>query len=65
MLEIIAERIERGHFDSPLFPYLAINLRAYLDQGVPLERALGVESDANPGGRPKKYDETAIAAVDI
>ena len=64
-LEIIAERIERGLFDSPLFAYLATNLRTYLDQGVPLERALGVESDANPGGRQKKYDETEIAAVDI
>ena len=64
-LEIIAERIERGLFDSPLFAYLATNLRAYLDQGVPLERALGVETDLNPGGRPKKYNDTEIAAVDI
>ena len=52
-LEIIAERIERGRFDSPLFAYLATNLRAYLEQGVPLERALGVEPELNPGGRPK------------
>jgi hypothetical protein len=64
-LEIIAERIERGLFDSPLFTYLATNLRAYLDQGVPLERALGVETELNPGGRPKKYNDTEIAAVDI
>ncbi len=64
-LLLIAERIERGSFDSPLFAYLATNLRAYLDQGVPLERALGVEPDLNPGGRPKKYNDTEIAAVDI
>ena len=64
-LDIIAERIERGLFDSPLFAYLATNLRAYLDQGVPLERALCVEPDLNPGGRPKKYNDTEIAAVDI
>ena len=29
-LLLIAERIERGLFDSPLFEYLASNLRAYL-----------------------------------
>ena len=34
-LEIIAERIDRGLFDSPLFAYLATNLKAYLVQGVP------------------------------
>jgi hypothetical protein len=32
---------------------------------VPLERALGVEPDFNPGGRRKKYNDTEVTAVDI
>ena len=32
---------------------------------MPLERALGVEPDFNPGGRRKKYNDTEVTAVDI
>ena len=65
VLELIAGRIDARLFDSPLFDYLASNLRLFLDNEISLERAFGIEPDLNRGGRPKKYDETEVAAVDL
>ena len=64
-LETIAGRIETRRYESPLFDYLATNIRAHLDDGIPLDRALGVEEEPNKGGASTKYDETELAAVDL
>ena len=64
-LETIAGRIETRRYESPLFDYLATNIRAFLDDGIPLVRALGVEEEPNKGGRPRKYDKDELAAVDL
>ena len=65
ILYTIALAIDAGRFDSPLFPFLADCLILFARDGVPLERALCVERDRNPGGKPSKYDSTELAAVDI
>jgi hypothetical protein len=64
-LEIIASRIEIKQFDSPLFSYLAESIKEFLHEGISLDRALGVEDEPNKGGRPRKYDEVELAAVDL
>lgn len=56
LLKTISLRITGRQFDSPLFDYLADCLWQHLEDGVPLERALGVEEEDKKGGRPKKYD---------
>tara|TARA_Y100000593_G_scaffold86828_1_gene166311 strand:- start:618 stop:1115 length:498 start_codon:yes stop_codon:yes gene_type:complete len=65
LLKIVASRIETREFDSPVFGHIASGIQAFLFEGVPLDRALGVESPPNKGGRPSKYDETELAAVDL
>ena len=55
----------RGHWISPLFPFLAECLWLYVEQGVPLARALCVEGDKSAGGAPLKYDPIELAAVDL
>ncbi|MDB4409320.1 hypothetical protein N9235_00700 [Gammaproteobacteria bacterium] len=51
---------------SLLLDYHAKCLCQYAEEGVQLERALGVkEEEPDKGGRPKKYDELELAAVDI
>ena len=62
-LALIADRIDRRQFDSPLFDYLAQNLRLFLDEGLPLSKALRVEPRAKKVGRPRKYNETEIMAA--
>ena len=54
MLHIIASRIETKRFDSALFSELAKNLRLFLNDGIPLDIALGVFKEPNKGGRPPK-----------
>ena len=65
MLDIIASRIETKQFNSALFFELAKNLRLFLDDGVPLGIALGVFKEPNKGGRPPKYNQVEVAAVDL
>lgn len=55
--------IDAKRFDSLLLPYLADCILQFRE-GIPLDRALGVE-DRKPGGRPTKYDACELAAVDI
>ena len=62
-LALIADRIDRRQFDSPLFDYLAQNLRLFLNEGLPLSKALRVEPGAKKVGRPRKYNETEIMAA--
>ena len=62
ILEELISHIDRKSFESPAFDYLASNLRLFLEEGIPLERALGIEADVNRGGRPRKYDDTEVAA---
>ena len=65
ILKELISHIDRKSFESPAFDYLASNLRLFLEEGIPLDRALGIESDVNRGGRPRKYDDTEVAAVDL
>ena len=65
MLHIIASRIETKRFDSALFSELAKNLRLFLNDGIPLDIALGVFKEPNKGGRPPKYNQVEVAAVDL
>ena len=65
MLDIIASRIETKRFDSALFSELAKNLRLFLNDGIPLDVALGVFKEPNKGGRPPKYNQVEVAAVDL
>ena len=64
-LQMAVEKIEARLFDTPLLDYLAENLRLFLDEQIPIDTALGVEAMPNAGGRPRKYDDTEIAAVDL
>ena len=64
-LDMIACRLETAELDSPLFDYLASSIRAFLDEGIALGRALGVEEEKHRGGRPRKYEELEVAAVDL
>ncbi len=59
----IALAIDAMQFDSLLLPYLSKCLLQF-NEGVPLERALNVE-EIKTGGRPFKYDDTQLAAIDI
>jgi len=63
ILETIAESIDAGKLDVLLFRFLADKLWLYLQDGVPLERALGVE-EFSQGGRKPHYSAIEILAVD-
>lgn len=56
--------LDTKHLDSPLIPFLSECLREF-EEGVPIERALCVETDVSRGGRPRKYVPAEVAAVDI
>ena len=60
----IALAIDAGRFDSLLFPFLADCLMQFAQDGKPLEQALWVKQGKKKG-RPIKYNETELAAVDI
>ena len=62
---MVAAKIEARSFNTPLMDYLTESLRLFLDEQIPLDTALGVEATPNTGGRPRKYDDTEIAAVDL
>ena len=64
-LQMAVEKIEARIPDTPLLDYLAENLRLFLDEQIPIDTALGVEAVANRGGRPRQYDDTEVAAVDL
>ena len=51
-LALIADRIDRRQFDSPLFDYA--KLRLFLNEGLPLSKALRVEPGAKKVGRRRK-----------
>ena len=63
ILREIALAIDAGGFDPILFPFHAECLWLFM-QGAPLDKALCVKAD-DRGGRPLKYDELALAAVDF
>ena len=48
-----------------LAEYLGASLRLFLDGGVGIERSLGLEADPPKGGRPRKYAEIEVMAVDL
>ena len=62
-LALIADRIDRRQFDSPLFDYLAQNLRLFLNEGLPISKALRIEPSAKKVRRPRKYNETEFMAA--
>jgi hypothetical protein len=64
-LRQVVSAITAGRFDSPVFDALAKRLSLFLDGGIPLERALGVESEKDKGGTPATYDPIELAAVDL
>ena len=64
-LQMAVENIEAHLVDTPLLGYLAENLRLFLYEQIPIDTALGVEPVPKTGGRPRKYDRTEIAAVDL
>jgi hypothetical protein len=63
ILREIALAIDAGGFDPILFPFHAECLWLFM-QGAPLDKALCVKGE-DQGGRPRKYDELELAAVDI
>ena len=62
--EIASDLIAKG-LRPALMEYLAKNLLLHLDHDVPLLKALGLEAPPKPVGRPLKYDEVEVAAVDL
>ena len=64
-LDMVAGRLDRRELDSPLFDYCASSIRAYLDEGISLDRAFGVQEKIQRGERPRKHAELEIAAVDL
>ena len=64
ILKAIVRHIDGRRIDSPLFPFLAECLYEY-ERGVPIERALCIEKEPNVGGRPSKYNDIEIAALEI
>jgi hypothetical protein len=64
-LELAIREIEHSYEKSKIIDYFVSKVRLFLDNGVSLERALGIHSNSKDGGRPKKYDPTEVAAVDL
>jgi hypothetical protein len=62
-LKAIVTAIYNKNIDSPYFAYLADCLELYL-QGIPIERALGLEGELK-GGRPIKYDGLEVSSIDL
>jgi hypothetical protein len=63
VLNQIVSAVTAGRFNSPVFPYLAECLSLFLEDGVPLERALCVEVEGKDGRPP--YDAIELTAVYI
>lgn len=53
-----------GHLSPKLADYLSDCLWSFVQDGIPLERALNVETD-NVGGRPEEYDLFQVIATDV
>ena len=65
VLEEFCEAVEMDAAPHPeILQYVARAFRGILES-VPLDRALGLEDDVNPGGTPKRYDDLELAAADI
>lgn len=64
ILKEIVLAIGANRFDPLLFPFLGECLGLFLQDGIPLDRALCVEA-VDQGGRPRKHDQLELAAVDI
>ena len=63
ILRSLISHIDHRQWESSLFPYLSTCLSQYIDEGVAIERAVGLEDDAK-GGRPAKYNSMELMAVD-
>ena len=64
-LELAIIEIEHSCEKSKTTDYFVSKVRLFLDDGVSLERALGIHSNSKDGGRPTKYGPTEVAAVDL
>ena len=65
VLDEIASDLLRKQLRPALRIYLTQNLLLSLDQGVPLMTALGLDARQEKLGRPKKYVDEEIMAVDL
>ena len=65
VLDEIASDLLRKQLRPALRMYLTQNLLLFLDQGVPLMTALGLDAHQEKLGRPKKYVDEEIMAVDL
>lgn len=65
VLDEIATDLLVNRLRPQLAEYLGASLRLFLDGGVGIERSLGLEADPPKGGRPRKFEEIQIMAVDL
>ena len=65
VLDEIATDLLVNRLRPQLAEYLGASLRLFLDGGVGIERSLGLEADPPKGGRPRKYAEIEVMAVDL
>ena len=65
VLDEIATDLLVNRLRPQLAEYLGASLRLFLDGGVGIERSLGLEADPPKSGRPRKYAEIEVMAVDL
>ncbi len=64
-LRIVRRKLDTEAPRDPVIEYLLSNLSSYLDEGIPLDKALGLERQPRKTGRKPKIDPLELGSADI